>query len=232
MVLSTMHRAVHRRRPTRDEPDARPRPPSRRPARRCRPASRRAPCATTRWPWRCRPGGASTTCAAASHRATPWCWAHPTVAGPALHGHPAARRVRPGHRPAVLRVRLAVAGRRGPAGHAAQRAVRAARAPARAPTGLPVTVLAFPTIDVIIVATAADDGDALSLIDAVVTTTRAATARRLTEVPCSARCSWPTVARSRSGPSAPRTSSAPARSRCSRTRTATPSTGSRPTRRT
>jgi hypothetical protein len=43
--------------------------------------------------------------------------------------------------------------------------------------GLPVTVLALPTIDVIIVATAADDGPALNLIDAIITTTRATTAR-------------------------------------------------------
>ena len=47
---------------------------------------------------------------------------------------------------------------------------------------------------------------------------------------CSRRCWWPTGARSPSGRSARRTSSAPRRSRSSRTRTAAPSTGSRPTR--
>ena len=38
--------------------------------------------------------------------------------------------------------------------------------------GLPVTVLAFPTIDAIIVATAADDGDAQDLINGILTTSR------------------------------------------------------------
>ena len=47
---------------------------------------------------------------------------------------------------------------------------------------------------------------------------------------CSPRCWWRTAARSRSGRSGPRTSSARARSRSSPTRTAGPSTGSRPTR--
>jgi hypothetical protein len=42
--------------------------------------------------------------------------------------------------------------------------------------GLPVTVVAFPTIDVIIVATAAND-DAQKLIEAIITTTRALNAR-------------------------------------------------------
>jgi hypothetical protein len=39
--------------------------------------------------------------------------------------------------------------------------------------GLPVTVLTFPTIDAIIVATAANDGDAQDLIDGILTTARA-----------------------------------------------------------
>ena len=51
-------------------------------------------------------------------------------------------------------------------------------------------------------------------------------------VPCSASCWSPTAARSRSGPSARPTSSGWRPSRCSRTRTATPCTARRPTRRT
>jgi hypothetical protein len=43
--------------------------------------------------------------------------------------------------------------------------------------GLPVTVVAFPTIDVIIVATAANDDDAQNRVDAIITTTRALSAR-------------------------------------------------------
>jgi hypothetical protein len=43
----------------------------------------------------------------------------------------------------------------------------------RSSGGLPVTVLTFPTIDVIVVATAANDGDAQDLIDGILTTARA-----------------------------------------------------------
>ena len=90
--------------------------------------------------------------------------------------------------------------------------------------GLPVTVWAFPTIDAIIVATAADDGDAQDLIDGILTTARETRARPGGSR-CSARCWWPTAARSPSARSARLTSWARAPWRCSRTRTATPSTG-------
>jgi hypothetical protein len=47
----------------------------------------------------------------------------------------------------------------------------------RTSEGLPVTVLTFPTIDVIVVATAANDGAAQELIDGILTTARAPTLR-------------------------------------------------------
>ena len=154
-----------------DSPDADTRPdPAGRP---CRRGSRPDRCPSTASPWTCRRAGAATTSAATSRRATRSRSASRSTTDPTCQAQRA-----PGVSDIIVdrlygdfgSLWMSVADEP----FTLESGLSGLRGSATSEEGLPTTVLAFPTHDVIIVATAGYEGAAADLMDGILATIRVA----------------------------------------------------------